>query len=518
MPRAPELLFTPLPLAALAAAALALPASAAGRHTQPAPDAPDRPWRPNITANGEIVPGSPSATSAASTGFVLPTNEALATLPAEPSIDRTRVYDLADLIDLAESRSPATRVAWNAAREAALAAGIARSSYLPRLTATALGGFQAVHGRASALGLNAGSDNSVGGGVAALSLQWLLFDFGQRRAIVEGADQATIAADIGFTAAHQALIHQVSLAFYAHAAARSRTASATRSLADAQAVQQAAEQRYQHGVGTVIEVAQAKQATAQARLAEVQAKGATEDAYVDLLAVMGIPPLTKIAIADASGHRLSPALGDDAEKVIASALGRRPDVLAAYASLKASLAGERAARAEFLPKFFVSANGAYAGGDLSLSGLPSIGSGDSPTLNLTNRRLGATIVGGVTVPLYDGGRRKAALEQARTRTDSARATLDRVRNDAIQQMVVANNALRTSLAAHEAAGELQAAAQTTFDAALAAYRNGVGSSTDVMLAERQLLEARNAHSDAYSTALAAAATLALASGVLGGAP
>jgi outer membrane protein TolC len=62
------------------------------------------------------------------------------------------------------------------------------------------------------------------------------------------------------------------------------------------------------------------------------------------------------------------------------------------------------------------------------------------------------------------------------------------------------------------------AAQTTFDAALGAYRHGVGSITDVTVAETQLLLARNAQSDAHSAALTAAATLALATGELGAAP
>ena len=60
--------------------------------------------------------------------------------------------------------------------------------------------------------------------------------------------------------------------------------------------------------------------------------------------------------------------------------------------------------------------------------------------------------------------------------------------------------------------------QTTLDPALASYRNGVGSITDVTLAERQLLVAKNAATDAYSTAFSSAATLALAAGVLGSAP
>jgi outer membrane protein len=50
------------------------------------------------------------------------------------------------------------------------------------------------------------------------------------------------------------------------------------------------------------------------------------------------------------------------------------------------------------------------------------------------------------------------------------------------------------------------------------YSNGVGSITDVIIAETQLLRAKDAGTDAYSTALSAAATLALATGALGSAP
>ena len=70
--------------------------------------------------------------------------------------------------------------------------------------------------------------------------------------------------------------------------------------------------------------------------------------------------------------------------------------------------------------------------------------------------------------------------------------MTQIRDNAVRQIVVADNALRTSLSAYGAADALVAAAQTTFDAALAAYRSGVGSITDVTLAETQLLQARNA--------------------------
>jgi outer membrane protein len=70
----------------------------------------------------------------------------------------------------------------------------------------------------------------------------------------------------------------------------------------------------------------------------------------------------------------------------------------------------------------------------------------------------------------------------------------------------------------QASKSLASAAQTTFNAALAAYQHGVGSITDPTLANSQLLQAKNASTDAYSTALSAAAMLALATGTLGAAP
>lgn len=125
---------------------------------------------------------------------------------------------------------------------------------------------------------------------------------------------------------------------------------------------------------------------------------------------------------------------------------------------------------------------------------------------------------GVTVPLYDGGTRDAILKQAEAKADSAGLALARTRNEAVRQIVLANNALRTGLSAYNAATSVASAGKTTFDAALAAYRSGVGSITDVTMAETQLLQARNTATDAYSTALAAAATLALATGSLGAPP
>jgi len=476
-----------------------------------APDQPDRPWVPATNAAGEIIPGAKaSPEQAAGATDVLPANSELAVVPSPFALDRTRTYSLADLIDIAQSNNPLTRTAWNKAREVALAAGIAKSTYLPRLTATAIGGYQ-LSQIAGPLGT---TTNQLDGTISLVSFEWLLFDFGQRDAIVEAANQASVISNIGFTAAHQQLIYDVSSAFYANAAARARVGNAVQSLKNAESVQAAAEDRMKRGIGTAIEAAQARQATAQARLVMVQATGAAQNAYLTLIYAMGISPLTQIKVADVSDRRLSPELAGSAEKIISVALARRPDILAAYAAQKASLANVRAAEAEFFPKLFLAGTGSDNNGTLSVSGVPSIGNVPS-ILNVSPRGFGATVLAGVTVPVFDGGTRAAILEQAQTKADNAGLALTRSRDEAVRQIVLANNALRTSLSAYKAATAVVSAAKTTFDAALAAYRSGVGSITDATTAETQLLQARNASIDAYSTALSAAAALALATGSLG---
>src|SRR6202020_131 len=53
-------------------------------------------------------------------------------------IDPTRTYSLAELVDLAETHNPETRVAWERARAQAATLGVARSELFPTIAAVAL--------------------------------------------------------------------------------------------------------------------------------------------------------------------------------------------------------------------------------------------------------------------------------------------------------------------------------------------------------------------------------------------
>src|SRR5262245_17462802 len=98
-------------LACAVAGLLAAQVGYAGGNEPPMPPTADKPW---------LVPDT-ARYSAASAGN---REGADATGPA---IDAGKGYELAELIDIAQRTNPETRVAWERAREAAFAVGIAES-------------------------------------------------------------------------------------------------------------------------------------------------------------------------------------------------------------------------------------------------------------------------------------------------------------------------------------------------------------------------------------------------------
>ena len=118
----------------------------------------------------------------------------------------------------------------------------------------------------------------------------------------------------------------------------------------------------------------------------------------------------------------------------------------------------------------------------------------------------------IQLAFVDGGARDARTGIARSAVGAARDELDQTRNAAVKQVTDAYDALMTGLAEHAAAGTLREAARVAYDAALDAYRHGVGTYTDVANEETALTRAESQLEDAHANVLTAAAALAFATG------
>ena len=168
-----------------------------------APASPDTPWQ--FEPSKEAA-APPAAGPVAAKRFAVPDNTAVQ-LPSPADIDPNHLYSLVELIDIAQRRSPATRVAWEQARQAAISVGIARAADLPALTASAVAGWEHF--------VTPFPSNLVPQGfiifnaqefIPQLAINYLLLDFGGRAAAVEAAGQISIAGNVAFTAAHEQLI------------------------------------------------------------------------------------------------------------------------------------------------------------------------------------------------------------------------------------------------------------------------------------------------------------------------
>ncbi len=488
---------TPRPRLALSVVVtLAVALSGCTAHMlEDAPSDPAKPWTPPASRGSD----------AAATGYGVAPRPEVAVLQPTPGISTDKIYDLPELIDIAQNENPLTRLAWQQARQAALAAGMVEATYLPLVAAMVIAGRQQV---SQPLAVPIGGQDSVTTTVEGVSpqiaLQWLLFDFGQRGALHKAAKLNADAANVLFNGAHQKIIYDVTRTYLLYGEARSRVSITARNLDNSRKIEAAAQARVDKGIGTTVELAQARQAVAQARFGNVQAEGAEKDAYQALLGAVGISPMTVIKVRQPTGRQLPADIGRPTEDVIRTALAQRPDVLASYSAMKASEAGIAAAQAEFLPKVYMGAIAAGGNNDLSASGVPTVGQQASST----------GVVIGATMPIFDGGLRKAQLENAKSLADASAATFQKTRDTAAREIVVSADALRSALASYRAAAALTRAAGVTYDAAFEAYRAGVGDITAATAADSGLMTARLAEIDAYTASLVAAANLAFVLGAM----
>src|SRR5271154_805596 len=202
--------------------------------------------------------------------------------PAFP-MDPAKTYSLAELIDLAEAQNPETRVAWERARAQAESLGIARSELYPALAAMALSQINSGETLFGTSFYRQTVANFEGG----LELNYTVFDFGARSGRISAAKAEVLAANFAFNNTHRRIIYQVEQAYYRLLSSVGQEDAARASLANAQAVQQAAEDRLAHGLATLPDVLEARSATAQADFDLQAVLGAEEIARGDLATAVG---------------------------------------------------------------------------------------------------------------------------------------------------------------------------------------------------------------------------------------
>ncbi len=453
-------------------------------------------------------------------------------------VDARHVYALPELIDLAQRNNPETRVAWERARQAAAGVGLSESFYFPYLIASAGAGYerafipfptlkvdqrqilsriaanpQAALRQLETQGPTLPNVSVVGGGSlvtdavaarAALSVKWLLLDFGERKAGVDAARERLMMANVGFNATHQKVVFEVTRRFYALSNARQKVIVGKSAFHAAQTVEQSANSRLKHGLATKPELLQAQQQTAQTKFELEAAMGAESDAEIALIESLGIPPTTRLHIADIANLPLPSPPDRSVDSLIDLALSQRPDLVAKLANLRAKEAEVRQARADFYPKVAIDAHVSRLKLDVSVN--------DSDYFGDARTVYGATIA--VEVPIFDGFARREKLHLAEADLRAAESELAGARDAAVREVWKAFTDFKTALRQQDAAAKLLTAAENAYAAVLDSYEHGLSTYVEVINAQRNATAARSAGSETRAAIFTSAAALALSVGEL----
>jgi outer membrane protein TolC len=389
--------------------------------------------------------------------------------PACATPEPAAALTLADLVDLALCRAPATRAAWAAVGAAGFRQDQARALYGPRLDATV--GPQLDYARSSGGGFPTVEDSNATAS-ARLSVNWLLFDFGGREARLDAARAGIAGAVASFADQAQAVVLEAGLAYNATIAAVEAEAAARASLRFARVSLEAATARERAGVGIKSDRLQADAAYARALLQLRQAEGQAETQRGRLATAVSLPPTTRLTLAPPPALASAPALTESAEALIADAQRLRPDLDLSAASLASAEANVRLARAARRPSL-------------------SLGAGPGATVGTTERDLVSGSAGlTLSIPLGDAGGRTAAVREALSDAERAAAELDRARQQAALDVWSRYQTLSVDAANLDTARRLLASAEEAAALAQGRYRAGLATITELLDAQSSLAGAR----------------------------
>ncbi len=444
-------------------------------------------------------------------------------------VDPRKTYALPDLIDLAEQVNPATREAWESAKQALALVGASKSAYYPFLSLAAAAGYTRLFVPFPKLEINQAALKKVlatGGPVdtavtltngtplhfdilyqSELTMKWLLFDFGQRDATVSAAREGLVIANTGFNATHQRVVAEVSKAFYAYNLARESVAVAESAFQTAETVYASVEAEVHSGFATAPDLLQARQQLAQSQFDLEKARGSERDAFVDLTESIGLPPSIPIHVTESFAGSVPIDLETPLVSLVMRALSQRPDLVISVAKIRAAEDKIKSIKASYFPKLSALASAGYGEERTSLG---------TNTFDSSAPTFGASLA--IDFQVFDGFLRDRSLQAAQAELQMASDELEETRDATVREVWKSFTDLRTAIRSGAAASALLKSSQSAYDAVLASFKQGLSTYTDVVTNETRLTSAHNSVFETESAVYQAATALAYAMGDLGAPP
>jgi outer membrane protein len=411
-------------------------------------------------------------------------------------------YRLTTLVDVALRNSPLTRNTWEEARAAAAAAGVARGSYYPQIS---IGGGVDFNRGVGASGTQAYEEETYG---PSANLSWLLFDFGGREATIDAAVQTLIASNFEHNQEILDLVLGVSQAYYQLVGAQGLVTSGELSVDDAAASVRAARARMEAQIATAYDALQAEATLAQTRLNLDLFRGQLESARGLLSATLGLPANVRIDVAPMTGEPPVERASASVDALIEEARRRRPDLGAAWATLRAQEAKLREAEAARWPQ--IQATGSVQ----KIWGTTGVGTGNDGSENVSLGGVPYDTSVAFSVPIFEGFTLLNQEREARAEVAAALAEAQAQDQQAIAEVWNSYANLVTAGRALSDTREFLEASRKAYEAARVSYANGLGSILELLQAQIALAQARQQQMQTVTSWYVSLAQLAHDAGIL----
>lgn len=328
------------------------------------------------------------------------------------------------------------------------------------------------------------------------SMSYELDLLGRVRRMVEAADAQARLAETERGGVLLMLSAQVATTYWQLRGLDAEAAILGDALATRRETQELVEARLNAGLSNELDVARARveRANAEADLHEVGRQRALLEH--SLATLTGRAPAELRLAAAAAALPPPPAIPAG---LPASLLARRPDLAGSVAALRAANAQVGVAEGAFYPSLQLTGNFGYAS-----ESLRNLASGDSRQFSVGPLAL--------SLPLFDGGRKRANLALARARHAEARANHEGRLHIALREVEDALSDLEQRQRQGEAQARARQAAARAYLVARVRYERGISNYLDVTDAQRSALAAERATAQIDTQRLLATVALARALG------
>ncbi|WCE03246.1 efflux transporter outer membrane subunit [Pseudoxanthomonas sp. JBR18] len=376
---------------------------------------------------------------------------------------------LDSLIGEALQGSPSLTAADARLRQAQAQVGAADAARKPTLDAT--GEYSGVQLPKGLVGSEIGGD-VMWANVLMLNFKWAPDLWGGQRAAWESAVGQAKAAEVDAQAARLTLSANIARTYISLSDAFELLDVAQREQQRASHLRALSQQRVDAGLDNDLQLRQAESTIAGARQQAQAAQQRIDALRNALAALLGKGPDRGLSIAR---PQLLQAPAPAVPGVLPSELlGHRADVVAARWRVEAASRGVDARKAAFKPS-------------VNLSAIVGLASSSLSDLFDSDAVLG---LGGpaISLPIFDGGRLRANLDNADAQYDLAVASYNQSLVGAMHEVADAVQAARSLDAQTRSVTEARDAARKAYDLASSRYKAGLGTQLDVLNAQRPLLQ------------------------------